>query len=162
MQILHLFLYLLTTSEYYKQKMTKIGITSNMLETYYTYFEPINDNWTFLAIYNISGTNETLQPIYSNLDHPNEQQLRYNWYPDVLPTSIEKFLHLHNVDYIVMNRLIDAEQQKIIFETNANVNTNVNTNLNTETQFNIITTTRTIELNKRKVTKRYKYLKTDL
>jgi len=148
--------------------MTKIGITSNMLETYYTYFEPINDNWTFLAIYNISGTNETLQPIYSNLDHPNEQQLRYNWYPDVLPTSIEKFLHLHNVDYVVMNRLIDAEQQKIIFETktNTNVNTNVNTNKDTQSQFDIITT-QTIELNimpkrKYKLTKRYKYLKTDL
>jgi len=121
MQILYLILYLFTTSKYYEIGMTKIGITQNILDTYYKYFEPIQEQWHFLGLYNITGTNETLKTVYSNIDHPYEHNLKYNWYKDVLPTSIEHFLIMNNIEFQQIDELRDSElkdSELIFYKTN--------------------------------------------
>ena len=118
MQLIYMILYMLTTTEYYKKGLTKIGITSNIMDIYYN-FEKISDNWTFLAIYNITGTNETMKAVYSNLDHPYDHlqhHLDHNWYQDVQPMSIETFLEKNHISFIQIKELIDYTKKQIIYQ----------------------------------------------
>jgi len=110
MQIIYMILYMLGLGS------TKIGITSNIINMYYNF----ENNWTFLAIYNITSTTET---VYSNLDYPYDyhlqHQLDYNWYQDVQPLSAQKFLEKnHSVRQIkeLIKQLIYYTKKQLIYQ----------------------------------------------
>ena len=94
----------------------KIGITSNIIDTYCN----LENNWTFLAIYNITSTTESVSSLDYSYDYHLQHQLDHNWYQDVQPMSGEKFLekNLVSVSQIkkLIKELIDYTKKQIIYQ----------------------------------------------
>ena len=109
MQIIYMILYILGS--------TKIGITSNIINIYSNF----ENNWTFLAIYNITDTTETTTK--TNLDYPYDyhiqHQLDHNWYQDIQPLSAQQFLEKNHISVrqiMLIKELIDYTKKQIIYQ----------------------------------------------